>query len=153
MKDIRERKSRLIRYVPNVSQALYGLLDGMRKRKAEEGNQKKSSRQKMEMSTRMRLDESAARNVLQRLDHEIMEASIQKCLIETIEAHGVSAEDLEALKDNGGKKCGVRKKRGLVDDAPPLYLVPLSYLEASEHDIKHPLFTFRPIKPIPVETK
>jgi DNA topoisomerase VI B subunit len=153
MKDIKERKSRLVKYVPNVSQALYGLLDGMRKRKAEEGSQKKSSRQKTDISTRMRLDESAARNVLQKLDREITEASIQKCLIETIEASGVSAEDLEAMKDKGGKKCGVRKKRGLVDDAPPLYLVPLSHLEASEHDIEHHLFTFRPIKQVPVETK
>lgn len=153
MKDIKERKSRLVKYVPDVSRALYGLLDGMRKRKAEEMDQRKSSRQKSNVSKRMLLDESAARDVLQKLDREITEKSIHNCLIETIEAHGVSADDLEASKDKGGKKGGARKRRGLVDNAHPLFLVPLSHLKSSEHDIEHPLFTFRPIKLVPVKTK
>ena len=151
MKDSKERKSRLVKYVPDVSRALYGLLDGIRKRKAEDGNQRRSTRQKSDMSKRIRLDESAAREVIRKLDRkEITEEVIKKRLIETIESHGVSAEDLEASKDAAGKQSvGSKKRRGHAKDAPPIFLVTLSHLESDEHDIQHPLFTFRPIKPMP----
>ena len=149
MKDIRERKSRLAKYVPDVSRALYGLLDGMRKRKAEVESQRKSSRQKIDSSERMWLDESAARDVIEKLDqNEITEDSIKQCLNQTIDAHGVSSEELEAAQGGDGKNAeGSRKKNGHVD-APPMFLIPLAQMDSGENDIQHPLFTFRPIKPL-----
>jgi DNA topoisomerase-6 subunit B len=149
MRDSRERKSRLVKYVPDVSRALFGLLDGMRKRKAEDEEQGKSSRQKTDTSEATRLDESAVQDVIEKLERkEITEAAIKKSLAETIEAHGATAEELEAAKDGSGKKGKGSRKRSGPEDAPPLFLVPLAHLESDEHDVQHPLFTFRPIKPL-----
>lgn len=153
MRDSRERKSRLAKYVPDVSRALYGLLDGMRKRKAEDdGDQGKSSRQKTDSSEgrpHRALDEAAALDVIAKLDRkEITEASIKKSLVETIEAHGASADDMEAAQDGSGKKGKGSKKRNGVHDTPPMFLIPLAHLDSDENDIQHPLFTFRPIQPI-----
>jgi len=150
MKDSRERKSRLVKYVPDVGRALYGLLDGMRKRKAEEADQGKSSRHKMDTSEVALLDDTAARDIIQKLDrNEITEDFIKKSLVETIETHGATADDLEAAKDGAGKKAKGSRKRGNIEDVPPMFLVPLAHLEcATENDIQHHLFTFRPIKPL-----
>jgi cell envelope opacity-associated protein A len=100
------------------------------------------------MAERTRLDESAIQDLIKKLDrNEITEDSIKKSLNETIEAHGVSAEELEAAQDGAGKKAGGPRKRKGLDDAPPMFLVPLAHLDNDEKDIQHPLFTFRPIKP------
>jgi DNA topoisomerase VI subunit B len=149
MKDSRERKSRLVKYVPDVTRALYGLLDGMRKRKAEEEENEKSARQKTDLPDKTLLDESAANDVIEKLDrNEITEASIKKSLFETIEAHGATAEEMEAEKDGPGKKANGCRKKGAADGAMPIYLVPLAHLESAENDIQHSIFTFRPIKPL-----
>jgi DNA topoisomerase VI B subunit len=154
MKDSRERKSRLVKYVPDVTRALYGLLDGIRKRKADEEENQKSARQKTDSSSKTRFDESAASDIIEKLNrNEITEALIKKSLIETIESHGATEEELEAAKDGSEKKTKGSRKRGVTDGAPPMYLVPLAHLESSKNDIQHPLFTFRPIQPLQESNK
>ena len=36
MRDVKERRSRLLKYIPDVSRSVFGILEGMRKRKLDE---------------------------------------------------------------------------------------------------------------------
>lgn len=144
LKDAKTRKSKLIRYVPDVSRSLFGLLDGMRKRRAEGQLQPGAVPNSSSSSPakRLRLDETAASKMIQRLDRkEITEAAIQLLLTKAIEADNPEL-DAAATKD-----ADLAAKAAA---AVPLYIVPLYNLDDPSHDIQHPLFTFRPIVPFKV---
>lgn len=134
LKDAKTRKSRLAKYVPDVSRSLFGLLDGMRKRHAE---QDWSAAANDPPTKRLRLDATAAHQMIQRLNRrEVTEASIRNVLTETIDADNPDSEQADA--DLVAK----------AEAAVPLYIVPLYNLDDPAHDICHPLFTFRPIVPV-----
>ena len=138
LKDAKSRKSRLAKYIPDVSRSLYGLLDGMRKRRAEAGQAAAAASVTTNSPTkRLRLDQAAASQMIKRLDrNEITEDSIRDTLTETIDA---DYPDLEKADADLVAKA---------EAALPLYIVPLYNLDDSSHDIHHPLFTFRPIVPV-----
>jgi len=136
LKDAKSRKSRLAKYIPDVSRSLYGLLDGMRKRRAEAAAAAASVTTNSP-TKRLRLDPAAASQMIKRLDrNEITEDSIRDVLTETIDA---DYPDLEKSDADLVAKA---------EAAVPLYIVPLYNLDDSSHDFHHPLFTFRPIVPV-----
>jgi DNA topoisomerase VI subunit B len=136
LKDAKTRKSKLIKYIPDVSRSLFGLLDGMRKRKAA-GQQPASLSNSP--TKRLRLDATAASQMIKRLDrNEITEDTIHQLLTETIEAENPELDAAAAKDADLAAKAAA---------AVPLYIVPLYNLDDPAHDIQHPLFTFRPIVP------
>lgn len=136
LKDAKSRKSKLIKYIPDVSRSLFGLLDGMRKRQAAGQTPAPISNSP---TKRLRLDETAASQMIKRLDrNEITEATIQKLLTETIEAENPELDAAAAMDANLAAKAA---------SAVPLFIIPLYNLDDPSHDIQHPLFTFRPIIP------
>lgn len=140
LKDAKTRKSRLAKYIPDVSRSLFGLLDGMRKRKVVTEQQGPPPAASNSPTKRLRLDETAANLMIKRLNrHEVTEDSIHGVLTETIEAEHPEL-DAAAAKD-----ADLAAK---ADAAVPLYIVPLYNLDDPQHDIQHPLFTFRPIVPV-----
>jgi hypothetical protein len=42
LRDANQRRSRLVKYVPDATRSIFGILDAMRKRKAEEEEEKKA---------------------------------------------------------------------------------------------------------------
>ena len=143
LKDAKNRKSRLVRYVPDIGRSLFGLLDGMRKRWADDdmaatgGEVNATSTIDSLPTKRLRLDRSAVHQMIQRLDRqEISEESIRQVLTETIDADNPESEQADA--DLVAK----------AEAAVPLYIVPLYNLDDPTHDIRHPLFSFRPIVPV-----
>ena len=62
LQDAQNRKSRLTKYIPDVSWALFGLLEGMRKRRAEQEQPHSSSSSPTPHSPtkRLRLDDLVA---------------------------------------------------------------------------------------------
>jgi DNA topoisomerase-6 subunit B len=138
LKDAQTRKSRLTKYVPDITRSLFGLLDGMRKRvpvqqPATAGDSP---------TKRLRLDRSEAQAMIQRLNRgEVTEDRIHQSLWEAIEAQ--TGVDAAAAADGTAGK-GTDEP----EEAFPLFMVPLYNLDDPQHDICHPLFTFRPIFPV-----
>jgi DNA topoisomerase VI subunit B len=137
LKDAKSRKSKLIKYVPDVSRSLFGLLDGMRKRKQEQTQE--STPTTHASAKRLRLNSSAASQMILRLDSkEVTEDAIRRCLTEAIDANNPDL-DVAASKDAETVATSAA--------AVPLYIIPLYNLDDPSHDIQTPLFTFRPILP------
>lgn len=134
LKDIKERKSRLVKYVPDVSRALFGILNGMRKRRAEWTTSQGSSPTK-----RMRLNLTKADVLISKLEKtELSEAVIKKHLVDAIEAQ-IRVDDYDDVMVSPDK---TKSRNG----SQPVYLLQLPDMDTSTHDVEHPLFTFRPIK-------
>lgn len=137
LKDAKNRKSRLARYVPDISRSLYGLLDGMRQRRALEGNGVDAA---LTPTKRLRLNPTAADQMIERLNSkEITEGSIRDALTETI--------DIEHPELLDPSDAALAAK---AESAIPLFIVPLYNFDDPAHDIFDPLFTFRPIFPVPL---
>lgn len=137
LKDIKERKSRLLKYVPDVSRSLFGILEGMRKRKSEWTQEQGKSPTK-----RLRLNNKMADKLIMKLNNvELSEVTIKKHLIDAIEAQSNIDSDNPAESQSASTAIS---KTG----AGPLYLIQLNNLDVHTHDVEHPLFTFRPIKQI-----
>jgi DNA topoisomerase-6 subunit B len=135
LRDQKERKSRLTKYIPDVTRALHGLLQGMRTRHAAPDSDQPPSPRKR---PRHAFETSAVQGMIAQLESgDMNEALIRKRLEEAVNVQN-SAEDEEAA--NNLKK----------NKPTPLYIAPLFDIENkdAEHDIEHPLFTFRPIHSI-----
>jgi DNA topoisomerase-6 subunit B len=130
LRDQQERKSRLVKYIPDVSSALYELLESMRKRHQDPGPASLSPRK------RPRRDNKEIETMIEQLENgEITKAIFKARLEETVNVKNTLEEEDQASKS--------KKQHGL-----PLYLKPLLTFDDSDNDIEHPLFTFRPIHPI-----
>jgi DNA topoisomerase-6 subunit B len=131
LRDQKDRRSKLTKYIPDVTRALYALLDGMRKRHQEEPSAATQSPRK-----RPRTDPSLVKDMSDRLDQGgVTAALIKQSLEEAVNVQNsfVELEQAQKSKEKGGV---------------PLFLVPLFDFDDASHDIDHPLFTFRPIKPV-----
>ena len=83
IKDAKSRRSKLIRYVPDVSRSLFSLLDGMRQRHEQNVDRAKLSESPHK---RLRLDANVTRQIIQKLDqNQITEGTIHSLLIESID--------------------------------------------------------------------
>jgi hypothetical protein len=127
----------LTKYVSGVSRSLFGVLDGMRKRQQEQ--MQESTRTTHASAKRLRLDSSAASQMIQSLDRkEVTQDAIKRCLTEAIDANN---PDLDAAASKDVELVAASTA------SVPLYIIPLSNLDDPSHDIQTPLFTFRPILP------
>ena len=136
LRDQRDRKSKLVKYIPDVSRSLFELLEGMRKRKADmisEGVDPMSSPRKRPKSTDQTYQDMDAERVIGEMQEgKITLSVIKKSLEEAVDVHNLNEEE-EAAKISKTK------------ERIPLFLKPVFGLNDPGFDIHHPLFTFRPM--------
>ena len=151
LRDVKERKSRLLKYVPDVSRSVFGILEGMRKRKLEEedGIERVASPRKrlpgLSSVNRSKTREREVNSIINDLtEGNLTEDTIKHRLLQAVE----TATDVTGMGDNehgagDGKTANSSKDD---DERQPLYLVPL-YDEPKDikQVIQHPLFDFFPI--------
>mmetsp|Transcript_23092 Transcript_23092/g.64022 ORF Transcript_23092/g.64022 Transcript_23092/m.64022 type:complete len:724 (-) Transcript_23092:3965-6136(-) len=134
LRDQRDRKSKLVKYIPDVSRSLFELLEGMRKRREEliAGVTHLSSPRKRPR-TEQTWQEHHVDTVVERMEKgEITASIIKKNLEEAVNVQNLNEEEEEAKRSN-------RK------DRIPLFMKPMFNMEDATFDIEHPLFTFRPM--------
>ena len=145
VKDAKTRRSKLIRYVPDVSRSLFGLLNGMRQRSefVDSGQLPGSTHKKL------RLDPSVSSHIIQKLKtNQITEDAIQASLVESIDSELPNTLNIAASSENETSDV-VTKATMAAASLPtvPVYILPLFNLDDGTHDVIHPRFTFRPIVP------
>jgi DNA topoisomerase-6 subunit B len=132
LRDIKERKSRLIKYIPDVGRSLFGILDGMKKRRL----QAAATEQDQSPSKRPRPNYDTVTAIIEKLDNkEITEATIKKHLMNAVEFQSKEEGDSQLSKSKSKKN----------KDGVPLFLVPMYDRQSNQYDLPHPLFVFRPI--------
>ena len=150
LRDVKERKSKLLKYIPDVSRSVFGILDGMRKRKLEEedeGTDRVASPRKRILGMTPLLKKSSERDIasiMNDLKEGILtEDTIKQRLMAAVEANANAGIGDDEVETTGGGKSKVKKDES---DRQPLYLVPI-YEEAKDilKVIRHPLFEFFPM--------
>ena len=128
LRDQKERKSRLSRYIPDATRALYGLLDGMRSRHRDPPPLHSSPRKRARRSD----DVESLDGMVKRLeDGDVTQELIKSSLEAAVDVQNSMQERDEAAKS--------RKTDGI-----PLHLVPLLQKDiGAGNDFDHPLFIFR----------
>lgn len=149
LKDAKERKSRLVKYVPDVGRSLFGILDAMRKRQADDAPSAAAAAAPSP-TKRRRLNDSDAKAMIQLLDRgEVTEETIRSSLSEAIDDQ-LKKDDLvlddKSSSKGRGSKHGAAGRGG--ENAVPVFLIPLYNLDDGTHDVRTSLFTFRPIVPL-----
>lgn len=142
LRDALQRKNRLVKYIPDATRSIFGMLDTLRKRKAEEaeGEVRVASPRKLARrpGETERIDSENA-SIIQQLNNGVItEDVIRACLAEAIEAQQVSIDGA----DHGN---GEDKANSKVSDAQPTFLVPIQNLDDNSSDIHHEFFVFRPM--------
>ena len=148
LRDANQRRSRLVKYVPDATRSIFGILDVMRKRKAEEEEAKEGGEIQVHSPRKIprtvaaaRISEQENTRTIKQLNEEVItEDVIQSCLLEAIEAQQGSLAD--GVENSGGDK----KTNGNDGEAQPAFLLPMKSLDDASSDIHHSLFTFRPMK-------
>jgi DNA topoisomerase-6 subunit B len=136
LRNQKDRRSKLVKYIPDVSRSLYTLLDDMRKRREEHpsGDDPMSSpRKRPRQEQQWQGQRKHVDSVLGLLEKgEITASVIKKRLEEAVDVQNLVEEEEEAKKSHS-------------KEAIPLYIKPIFDCDNADHDIEHPLFTFRPI--------
>ena len=148
IKDAKTRRSKLIRYVPDVSRSLFGLLNGMRQRH----NDIDSGTFPASPHKKLRLDPNVSSLIIQKLESQLItEDTIHSSLVESIDTETPTTLDVTATNDNDATADLVKRATIAAASLPavPLYIIPLFNLDDATHDIRYPQFTFRPIVPFP----
>ncbi len=148
LRDVKERKSRLLKYIPDVSRSVFGILDGMRKRRLEEGDgmDRIASPRKgvsgMSPVKRSKTSEVEITSMMNDISNGIFtEDTIKQRLMEAVEANANAG-----IGDDEDELGGKTKPKEDKCDRQPLYLVPLyEELKDIKHVIRHPLFDFFPM--------
>jgi DNA topoisomerase VI subunit B len=154
LKDAQTRKSKLIKYVPDISRALYGLLDGMRKRKQDDDDQSSTNDTvstsifPLSPTKRLRLNNNTTIQMIEQLNTgqvsvDILDQSLRETIEKENPVTGTSANATIVAAEAAGLVA--REKLAI-----PLYIIPLYNFDDPQHDIIHSskLFTFRPLYPV-----
>lgn len=140
MRDIKERKSKLIKYIPDVGRSLFGILESMRKRRREAT----TTEQNLPANKRLRHDNGAFDTIMDKVEKkEITEESIRKFLLQAVEQH--TREEGESQVSDSKSKSKSKK------DGFPLFVVPMYDRQSNQYDLPHPLFVFRPLVKVTME--
>ena len=148
LRDVKERKSRLLKYIPDVSRSVFGILESMRKRKLEEdeGIERVASPRKrvagLSPQKRLKSSEREVSTIMNSLANgKLTEQSIKQHLTEAVDANVNAAIGVDE-DETGGKS----KSKKDDSDKQQLYLVPL-YDDPNKLQkvIQHPLFDFFPM--------
>jgi len=136
LRDQQERRSRLCKYIPDVSRSLFTLLDSTRRRHLESASDVSSPRKR-----RKRNGNEVEIMIDQLVRGDITEAIIKQRLEKSVDVqHSLDEEDFE---NKAKKQIGI-----------PLYLKTLfDHKFNRQNDIRHPLFFFRPLLPVNAESK
>jgi DNA topoisomerase VI B subunit len=142
LRDAQQRKNRLVKYIPDATRSIFGILDTLRKRKAEEdeGEVRAASPRKIPRrpgeAERVDIENTS---IIQKLNNDIItEDIIQACLVEAVELQGGPIDGVDgAIGIGKGSKKDIK--------AQPTFLVPIQYLDDGASDIHHELFVFRPM--------
>ena len=130
LRDVKERQSKLFKYVPDVSRAVFGLLTTMHQRRS-------NAIQDLEHK-----DPSEALLMEKLTRNEITEKSINDSLVAAIKSQKHSAQngaDPSSVTDSPSKK---RSK------SESIYFVPAFDAVTDIYDVHHTAFVFRPFHPI-----
>lgn len=153
LRDVKERKSRLLKYIPDVSRSLFGILESMRKRKLEEesGSRRDASPRKkqagMSPLKRLKSNDQHISSILDSISNgQITEDSIKQHLVEAVEENAYAGQDDDDGEIASGGKASKSKKASNDTDRQALYLVPI-YDSSKDvlNVIRHPLFDFFPM--------
>jgi len=150
LRDVKERKSRLLKYIPDVSRSLFGILEGMHKRKLEEveGTERLASPRKQvagrSSAKRMKYSDREKTAIMNDVaEGNLTVDTVKHLLIEAVDANLAAGMDEE---DEAGGKSSSKND----DDRQSLYLVPTyDEPEKLQHVIQHPLFDFFPMNVTP----
>ena len=145
LRDVKERRSRLLKYVPDASRSIFGILEGMRKRKLEEEEGVGRI-----ASPRKRVARASPTKRLKKIETSIMNnLSKGKLTEDTIKQHLLEAVEVTAnagIGDNEEADGGKSKSKKDDSDRESLYLVPLyDQPKGIQHVIQHPMFDFFPM--------
>mmetsp|Transcript_15877 Transcript_15877/g.22617 ORF Transcript_15877/g.22617 Transcript_15877/m.22617 type:complete len:489 (+) Transcript_15877:132-1598(+) len=137
LRDLKERRSRLVKYVPDASRSIFGIIDAMKKRyedSSESENCLKSSK-----NVRTGINENI-KIMMQKIEsNEINENKFSEHLMKAIEAQG-NLEDKDNLNPFSQES---RIKSGKNKFLVPLYLKPFFDISKPVSEFQHPLFHFR----------
>lgn len=158
LRDVKERKSRLLKYIPDVSKSLFGILEVMQKRKLEEaeGVVRPSSPRKRAAEwspmKRIKTSEEDVSSILSRMSKgEISEKILKQRLEEAVEINADAVFGVDGNDNGDTRKGGSASKKDDNDDRQPLCLVPI--YDEPKHPmsnvIRHSLFDFYPINVTP----
>lgn len=154
LRDVKERKSRLLKYVPDVSRSLFGILEQMQKRKLDEdaGTAQQASPRKhnaagISPAKRLKSNADHSASILDDLvNGGITENIIKQQLTEAVEENIYAGLDDDDVNQAHGAKSSKSKKSNDEDNRQPLYLVPIYDLpQEAKNVIRHPLFDFFPM--------
>lgn len=151
LRDVKERKSRLLKYVPDVSRSLFGILEQMNKRRLDEeaGLGRVASPRKHNVAgaspaKRFKSNAEHRSTIMESLmNGEITEDSIKKHLTEAVEENIYAGLDDDDVNNSSGAKSAKNKNASDDDNRQPLYLVPI--YSSPKNVISHPLFDFYPM--------
>jgi DNA topoisomerase-6 subunit B len=139
LRDQKERKNKLSKYIPDVSRSLYELLEGMKRRHQdlEDAITNASPRKRPRLTPS---PENDARSDIQAVIGQMDRGEITPNILKQ------SLEDAVALQNSIEEEEEAKKSKTTV--GIPLFLKPLFDLDNPQHDIEHPFFTFRPTRPV-----
>jgi len=134
LRDIKERKSRLVKYIPDVSRSIFDVLAAMNKRRLDD----ESSMNNAPSNKRPRIKKNeVAKSILEKIARkELTESVIKRHLLKAVEQQNNEAEDRESIVKSTNSNSGEAQQS--------LFLRPL-YERKIGKSIIHPLFVFQPI--------
>lgn len=151
---MKERKSRLLKYVPDVSRSLFGILDQMHKRKLDEeaGITRVSSPRKrnewgVSPAKRFKSNDGDRQSIMESIvNGDITEDSIKQHLTEAVEENIMNGLDDDDVNGANRGNSAKNKKTSNDDNRQPLYLVPIFDSPTDMQTvIRHSLFDFFPM--------
>jgi hypothetical protein len=155
LRDVKERKSRLLKYVPDVSRSLFGILEQMNKRRLDEeaglgrvASPRKQNPEGVSPAKRLKSNDEHILSIMDSVvSGDITEDIIKQHLTEAVEENIYAGLDDDDVNGTGGGKSTKNKKAAENDDnRQPLYLVPLyDSPKDAQNVICHPLFDFYPL--------
>ena len=154
LRDVKERKSRLLKYVPDVSRSLFGILEQMNKRRLDReagvgpvASPRKQNSAGVSPAKRLKSNDEHISSIMDSIaSGDITEDIIKQHLTEAVEENIYAGLDDEDVNGTSGGKSTKNKKAADDDNRQPLYLVPLyDSPKDAQNVICHPLFDFYPM--------
>ena len=154
-RDLKERRGRLIKYTPDVSRSLFGLLESMSQRRLD----LQSSRDEVSKKTKKKQseDDQKMQSISLKLAKKQITVKIfQDLLLEAIESQGNNVGANEKEEDKNDEHDPKSKgKASLSTRRQPIYFVPVDLEKDTDKKgavLNHPLFLFRSFGQISMNT-
>jgi len=152
LKNLREKRSRLVKYVPDVSRSLFGILKNMKRRKLEIQREETANESEEHVIKSYKLDSTfssydqgeKSNDIISKINsNTFTEQIIANNLVAAIEM-SVDVPESTLIPCMDLKK-NTKKRQNNGDSAQPIYIVPHCNFD-EKCKVSHPLFTFLPLK-------